>query len=107
MIELINVTKQYDDITALKNISLEVVKGEVFSVIGPNGSGKTTLLRIMAGIDVPTKGTISRRRVPLSLMVRKWMEKTSLSSDEEVPWSFRIPRYSTQPCMGTLPTVLN
>jgi tungstate transport system ATP-binding protein len=58
MIKLKDVAKQYGDITALKNISLEVLKGEVFSVIGPNGSGKTTLLRIMAGIDTPTKGTV-------------------------------------------------
>ena len=58
MIELADVAKQYGDIIALKNIDLEVVKGEVFSVIGPNGSGKTTLLRIMAGIEAPTKGTI-------------------------------------------------
>jgi len=58
MITLTDVTKQYGNITALKNISLEVVKGEVFSVIGPNGSGKTTLLRIMAGIEAPTKGTV-------------------------------------------------
>ena len=58
MIELTNVTKQYGDIAALKNISLKVEKDEIFSVIGPNGSGKTTLLRIMAGIEAPTKGTV-------------------------------------------------
>jgi len=58
MIELTDVTKQYGDIAALKNISLTVEKGEIFSVIGPNGSGKTTLLRIMAGIEAPTKGTV-------------------------------------------------
>ncbi len=58
MIELTDVVKQFDGIAALKNISLEVVKGEIFSVIGPNGSGKTTLLRIMAGIDTPTRGTV-------------------------------------------------
>ena len=58
MIKLTDVAKQFDGIAALKNISLEVVKGEIFSVIGPNGSGKTTLLRIMAGIDTPTRGTV-------------------------------------------------
>ncbi len=56
MIELQSITKNYDEIVALDNIDLHIVKGEVFSVIGSNGSGKTTLLRIMAGVENPTRG---------------------------------------------------
>lgn len=55
-IELENISKVYGSVTALSNVNLEILKGEVFSFLGPNGSGKTTLLRIIAGIEKPTSG---------------------------------------------------
>jgi molybdopterin-binding protein len=58
MIELDNVTKMYGKITALNGVSLNIPRGEVFTLIGPNGSGKTTLLRILAYIEKPTKGKV-------------------------------------------------
>ncbi len=65
LVELRNIFKKYGDITALKDISLEIKKGEIFSVMGVNGAGKTTLLRIIAGIDKPTSGEFyyNNRRV--------------------------------------------
>jgi len=65
MIEFKNVTKKFGEITALGNVSLKVLKGEIFTIIGPNGSGKTTILRIMAGVDMPTSGEIyfNRERI--------------------------------------------
>ena len=58
MIELDNVTKMYGKITALNGISLKILRGEVFTFMGPNGSGKTTLLKILACIEKPTKGKV-------------------------------------------------
>ncbi|MDG1040960.1 MAG: ABC transporter ATP-binding protein [Polaribacter sp.] len=45
-------------LTVLKNISFDVEKGSVFSIVGPSGSGKTTLLGLCAGLDAPTSGNI-------------------------------------------------
>ncbi|MGD8506675.1 MAG: ABC transporter ATP-binding protein [Candidatus Bathyarchaeota archaeon] len=56
IIELKDITKQYEKITALDKVDLNVIRGEVLSLIGPNGAGKTTLLRIIAGIEKPTSG---------------------------------------------------
>ncbi len=56
LIELMDVTRCYGEITALDDVSLRVEEKEIFTVVGPNGSGKTTLLRIMASIDKPTSG---------------------------------------------------
>lgn len=56
LVELRNVTRNYGDVTALDDVSLEIREGEIFTLVGPNGSGKTTMLRIMAALDKPTKG---------------------------------------------------
>ncbi len=50
-------TKRYGRITALKDCSLEVERGEVFGLLGPNGAGKTTLLRLLVGYLRPTAGS--------------------------------------------------
>ena len=46
------------ELTVLKDISFDVEKGSVFSIVGPSGSGKTTLLGLCAGLDYPTTGNI-------------------------------------------------
>jgi spermidine/putrescine ABC transporter ATP-binding subunit len=53
------VTKRFgDDVTALDNISLDIKRGEFFSLLGPSGCGKTTLLRIIGGFEEPTGGEV-------------------------------------------------
>lgn len=56
MIEIKNISKSYNDIQALKEISLSVEKGELFGLIGPDGAGKTTLMRILMTLLLPDSG---------------------------------------------------
>ncbi|MHC5010527.1 MAG: ABC transporter ATP-binding protein [Planctomycetota bacterium] len=62
MIRIQDVTKTYvgkgEDVTPLRNLSLEVGEGEFVALMGPSGSGKSTLLHLLAGIDRPTEGTV-------------------------------------------------
>jgi ABC-2 type transport system ATP-binding protein len=59
MIQLQQLTKRYGDFTAVDALTLEVQRGELFGFLGPNGAGKTTTLRMIAGILVPSSGTVS------------------------------------------------
>jgi ABC-2 type transport system ATP-binding protein len=51
--------KQYQDVTALNNLSLQVGKGELFGLLGPNGAGKTTTISILCGLLKPSAGQAS------------------------------------------------
>ena len=54
-----NLTKTYaSGFQALKNIDLDIRRGEIFALLGPNGAGKTTLINVICGIVNPTSGTI-------------------------------------------------
>jgi len=57
IIEIASVTKEFGDLVAVNNVSLEIQKGEMFALVGPDGAGKTTLIRILCGIAVPNSGT--------------------------------------------------
>ncbi len=52
-----DLVKQFEDVTAVDNLNLEIKQGELFSLLGPNGAGKTTTINILSGILKPTKGT--------------------------------------------------
>ena len=58
MIRVENVSKQFNKTRALKNVSLEVNKGDIISLIGPSGSGKSTLLRCIHGLEHVDTGKI-------------------------------------------------
>src|SRR5436190_19741234 len=59
MIDIHNLTKKYGDFTAVDDISLTAVRGEIYGFLGPNGAGKTTTIRILAGLSLPTSGTVT------------------------------------------------
>jgi putative ABC transport system ATP-binding protein len=61
LIRLTQVSKQFSGkrrVTALEEITLQVARGEMVSIIGPSGSGKSTLLNLIGGLDQPSSGEI-------------------------------------------------
>lgn len=56
-ININNLNKNYNDVAALKDITLNINAGELFGCIGPDGAGKTTLFRILTSLILPTSGT--------------------------------------------------
>ena len=57
-IRIRGVSKHFGDFVAVDDVSLDIGKGELFSILGGSGCGKSTLLRMMAGFEAPTAGTI-------------------------------------------------
>ena len=71
VISVKNLVKEYKDLRAVNNVSFEVLKGEIFGLLGENGAGKTTTLEMIEGIRKPTSGTIK----VLGLEIKKEMNK--------------------------------
>ncbi|GGB38065.1 polyamine-transporting ATPase [Tistrella bauzanensis] len=57
-LQIVDVTKRFGDFIAVDNLSLDIYRGELFSLLGGSGCGKTTLLRMLAGFETPTAGQI-------------------------------------------------
>lgn len=57
-VDVVNVSKQFGNVIAVKNVSFNIREGEFFSLLGPSGCGKTTLLRMLSGLEFPTTGNV-------------------------------------------------
>lgn len=58
MIELSHLSKNFGNFQAVKEVTLQIPRGEIFGFLGPNGAGKTTTIRMMAGLMKPTSGRV-------------------------------------------------
>lgn len=65
MIELINITKTFQDTCAVDDVSTVIQEGMIFGLVGSNGAGKSTLLRLISGILKPESGTITIDEIPV------------------------------------------
>ncbi len=80
MLKVDSITKRYGDMEVLKDISIEIMPGEIIALVGPSGSGKTTLLRLLAGFECPDNGSILIDGIEVSTPKRMAMpNKRSLS----------------------------
>ena len=57
-LQIRHVIKQFDDVYAVDDVSLDIAQGEIFALLGSSGCGKSTLLRMLAGFETPTAGQI-------------------------------------------------
>lgn len=66
MIKCEHLVKKYISTTAVSDLSLEIVSGNIYALLGPNGSGNSTLMKMIAGLTKPTSGSITFDNRPLS-----------------------------------------
>ena len=82
-----NLSKEFGDLTAVKNLSLKVNQGEIFSIIGPNGSGKTTIIKIIVGLLKATEGKVYVDKSDVEKSPVKAKAKTGYIPDEPSVWN--------------------
>jgi len=83
-----NLTKEFGEITAVNNVSLTLLKGELFGLLGPNGSGKTTMIKTLTGQIKPTKGSAEILGVNVLQNPIKVRELVGIIPEQETPPSF-------------------
>jgi ABC-2 type transport system ATP-binding protein len=71
IIEISDLTKTFEDITAVNKLNLTIRRGEMFGLVGPDGAGKTTIFRMLCGIIAPTNGIIKILDLDLAKDLRK------------------------------------
>jgi NitT/TauT family transport system ATP-binding protein len=84
-------TAKGDDVVALRNVTLEVRRGETLGIVGPSGCGKSTLLRLIAGVDSQTEGTISRESSGGEFLVGYVFQQSSLMPWRSVYDNIKLP----------------
>jgi len=57
-LSLRGITRRFGDLTAVDDITLDIARGEFFTIVGPSGSGKSTLVRLLAGLETPDAGSL-------------------------------------------------
>ncbi|MGI8845996.1 MAG: ABC transporter ATP-binding protein [Thermoleophilaceae bacterium] len=95
--------KRYGDREALRGVSLTASAGELVAVIGPNGAGKTTLLSILAGIQRPDAGTVSRAANEIGWVPQQAALYGKLTVAENLRLFARLERSAAEPSVRRAP----
>lgn len=101
MIEIRNLTKQFDRFTAVDSLNLTIETGEFFGLLGPNGAGKTTTIGMLSTLLLPTQGEIdidgerlSRKRTDLkrkfSVITQEYSMRQDMTMDEIMEYQGRL-----------------
>ena len=101
MIELRNLTKKFDDFTAVDNVSFQVKTGEFFGLLGPNGAGKTTTISMISTVLLHTAGEIlvdgkildrkaSKEKRKLSVITQEYSMRQDMNMDEVMEYQGRL-----------------
>ncbi len=101
MIRLQNLTKKFDDFTAVDSLNLRIEKGEFFGLLGPNGAGKTTTISMLSTLLLPTSGEIyiggellTRKRTDLkrklSVITQEYSMRQDMTMDEIMEYQGRL-----------------
>lgn len=101
MIELKNLTKKFDDFTAVDHLNLTINTGEFFGLLGPNGAGKSTTISMISTVLLPTEGEIlldgkkldrkaSAEKRKLAVITQEYSMRMDMNMDEVMEYQGRL-----------------
>ena len=101
MIEIKDLTKKFQDFTAVDHLNLTIQTGEFFGLLGPNGAGKTTTISMMSTVLLPTSGQIlidgrpltrsaSEQKRKLSVITQEYSMRQDMTMDEVMEYQGRL-----------------
>ena len=103
-ISIQNVSKHFGDVHAVDRVSIDIARGEFFSLLGPSGCGKTTLLRMLAGFESPTAGeifidgqamsTVAPNHRPVNMVFQSYAIFPHLNVSQNIGYSLRKDKLS-------------
>lgn len=85
-IKIDNLTKRFDDLTAVDELSLEIKKEEIFGFLGPNGAGKTTSIKMMTGLLKPTSGKVMIEGEEIETASKRVKGRIGVCPQDVVTW---------------------
>lgn len=105
-VELIDLARRFGEVAAVANVSLQISRGEFFSLLGPSGCGKTTLLRLIAGLDRPDSGSlriggkdsagVPAHKRPVNTVFQSYALFPHMSVDENIRFGLRMKKVARQ-----------
>src|SRR4030042_3033549 len=99
LLETISLVQKYDGRQVLKDIGLNISRGEAFGLIGPTGAGKTTLLRLLDLLEMPASGTIYFEGVDVTHSGKNRLEtRRRMSFVQQKPLVFTMSVYDNVAC---------
>lgn len=99
LLTISGVSKNFDEVTALDNVSIDIRENEFFALLGPSGCGKTTLLRVLAGFESPDSGSVTLggqnllnlppNKRPINLMFQSYALFPHMSVEKNVAYGLQ------------------
>lgn len=90
-VSAVGLTRRFGTRVALRDVTLDIARGELFALIGPDGAGKTTFFRLVSGLLAPSSGTVARSMTePFGLVPQRFSLYDDLSIDENLSLRARL-----------------
>jgi ABC-2 type transport system ATP-binding protein len=80
VIEVLELTKRFGEVTAVDHLSFTVARGEIFGLLGPNGAGKTTTIQLLLGLTTPSSGEARVLGLDVGRQRRRVLQRVNFSS---------------------------
>lgn len=115
MLQISNVSKHFDGVTAIDNVSFEVAENEIHGLIGPNGAGKTTMINLISGLLTVTSGKILLDGQPIHTLPTEqraagrctYISKPAVVQNLSVLRNIEVAEIQSKACAKVDPDLIN